>query len=812
MKIPPQNSDDLLAQGVCAVSLNKSTNATATATGWLFSDEGHVLTVGHLFRDADKGDLIQLQFLDEVPLKVHKLFEVHSRETAEDFAILKLDDPEAVKARTPIPVALVPSAQGKWKLLGYGKTFVEQSAGRGEFLGKHFVQNSADHFFFELDSKQTGEHGFSGSPIFSEELQAVVAIQTEATTAQIGAGRDSVLAVPLIRIAQSWPKFRDLAHDAPAARNQDEQRRYQFPKKFLEYRIKASYKTLQEFESGSGGSSESPLSEEKYADAIRLYLKIYFVLCQRIVQPPDHAIAEIKRSLTGVDAEDDWSLDSSAAAKLYTNLPGSRIMVGVSQMFRLPDLLTRPETVKARQFYEAITNINKLRRTLDGRKSFKLGALGSLRPVTKKSIEHASFWKPAIPDYRSPTAQPLCFMPYELSLSKLLQSVRLQSDSDSSLDQLAPFASIQSSQINGRLRIYPPGIGVISLGLTLEFKQEVAIELVSQVARNIEQLLFVGPHGEESYDKLIPRIIARVVSNLFDDKEGVSHKPRDWTPPVTFFSLPGGPGLLPEEKISELAYLMSLAPANYESLQHLQTRVRRALRTKRWKTQQILAVAGQDVALFFVDDREGKTTKQGRNNFRLWLTETHEMVAAAAYAQKAFAEEIDPFFSQRLLDDSWLPQNGRKFGYLKSLLETMQQVMRAIASIGAGGHLQNQGGALLSFARDVWTYSNPVDHLKLEKGLTYIADWLNQDTVSPPVEVVQLRGVIDSIMKMSPPFAQGTEQPQPRSTKSAQEEMETDILSMFAELEEMLKKYEPEEFAKTSHQEIMQKLRLQLGL
>ena len=55
------------------------------------------------------------------------------------------------------------------------------------------------------------EEGYSGGAVFSEGLGAVVAIQTETTQTRLGAGRDTVLAMPLYRVAHHWKPLRELA-------------------------------------------------------------------------------------------------------------------------------------------------------------------------------------------------------------------------------------------------------------------------------------------------------------------------------------------------------------------------------------------------------------------------------------------------------------------------------------------------------------------------------------------------------------------------------------------------------------------------
>lgn len=806
MKIRPEPLvDDLLAQAVCAVVL-RNTRATA----WLFSEEGHLLTVGHLFDSTDlPGTVVEFQFLNDIPRKARKLYSAYNQSIAEDFGILQVEDLAAIGSRQPLPVALVQSVEGDWRLQGYGKTLRQQSGGRGSFVALAHVQNSSDDYFFKLDSKQTGESGFSGSPIFSETLKAVVAIQTEATIGEVGAERDTVLAVPLYRIAERWKKFRGLAYE-PIPRHEDDER-YAAPKRYLEYRIKKAVATLGKNSTEDTLGTSPQILEAKYAHVVELYLKIYFYLCARIYQPPNPDIVSIKRAFPGINIENGINpLQSAGGPEIYTNLPGRRVTIGVSQMFRIADLLTQPETVKARHFYEAITNVNKMHRSLRERKSFKLGALGSLRPVTNKPNDYDSFWNPAIPDFGSPAIQPLCFIPYELSLMRQLQNVRLGTGDDSTLDSLSISATIQNSQINGRLRIYPPGIGVISLGLALEFKDEIPIELVAQIAHNIERVLFVGPGHEKPYDVLMLKIINRVIDNLFID-EGIDFSRRRWTPPVTTFSFPDAENFRPDERIAELAYLMSLAPANADAPRYLETRIRQALRMPRSKQEGILAVTSHGVALFFMGN---KMLKRQRKNFRLWLAETHELISAAAYAQQAFAEEIGKLFIGLVLDESWLPQNGARFKYLKSLLETMQQVMRAINSIGGpNGHLHNQGaGPLMTFARDVWFYSNPVDRDALAKGLAYISEWVDNNAENPPGDLAKLRPIISSIEKMSPPFSNASDRIQPRNVNALNQDLEVAILEMFTELEEMSKRYEPDELAESQYQQVMLDLRKQLGL
>jgi hypothetical protein len=814
---PNAASHDLLSEATCAVLLNNELKATA----WLVSDNGHLLTVGHMFVPENTTAEIHVQFLNESPRKANKLTSIYNSETGDDFALLQLVD--IPPNRRHLPVALKQVVEGDCTLQGYGNTFYHQSSGVAQFVGMYHPQNFIGNRLYILRSPEAKRPSLDGAAVFNEKLGAVVAIKTENAPADIDEEQNCVLAMPLYRIAQRWNELYELEKSASIS-ELPSPIRYGSPKEYLEHRIRESYRFFQSYEDASGGLSERGYTEgsgeflkAKYREVIGYYLQIYFLLCRRLRITPKAEIVGISRNFSEFEyLGEPRALASTTTSEIYTSIPGSRIKVSVSQMFRIADLLTQPESVKARRFYHAITMVSKMRRSFNERKAFKIGSLGDLRTVIKKSEEHNDFWKPFIPNFKLPTAQPMCFIPYELSLTQYLQTLRSELGSifDSALIETS--GGITNSQINGRLRIYPPGIGVISLGLTLEFKKEIHVEVAAQIAHNIEELLFVDPVGlKRPYSVMMLDIIEQVINYLFIN-EGHSYSDRRWRPPSTIYSFADSKGLFPEEKTNELAYLMSLAPANSEDLQYLFNRIQRALRTSHWKTDRTLVVAGDGVALFFVDDLQKRGGKERRDKLSLWLSETYELISAAVYAQQAFAEEIDSIFNQQILDDTWLPSYEEKFTYLQSLLETMLQVMRAIASIGGeNGHLRRQGtGVLMSFARDVWTYSNPVNRPALDKGLKYIDDWLRAaQSKAPDEKLAKLQNVLRSIKSINPLFVERAQNIHAADGTPEQEQIEELLLGQLSEIEEILKKSELVQPEESDHRRrIMQKLRKQLGL
>jgi hypothetical protein len=198
-------SDDDIIQATCAILIDGKVKGTA----WLVSEEGHLLTAGHLLGTENPRERVEVRFPEDISQTAHKILWGYQREMGIDFVVLKLEKPPV--NRRPLPVSLAKSVTRTFKLCGYGKTLVDLSIGKGEFLGFYDRQNSSANRLFKLDSKQLGQGGYSGGAVVSDDLQAVVAVQIAATGTSIGVERDTVLAMPLYRIAKQWEQLETLA-------------------------------------------------------------------------------------------------------------------------------------------------------------------------------------------------------------------------------------------------------------------------------------------------------------------------------------------------------------------------------------------------------------------------------------------------------------------------------------------------------------------------------------------------------------------------------------------------------------------------
>jgi len=204
------NNDTLLARATCSVR-----NGDKQATGWLVSHDGHLLTVGHILGEKEPRDEVEVQFIDDnTPQKARRKAWAYKSEIGLDFAVLKLVDGMPLE-RKPLPVVLAKEMEpdSKVSVRGYGNTLDYQSPGVAEYIGISFCTNLLKNRMFILRSHELAIEGYSGGAVFSHDLQAVVAIQTQTTTKRTGVASETVLAMPLYRIAQQWKPLTQLARN-----------------------------------------------------------------------------------------------------------------------------------------------------------------------------------------------------------------------------------------------------------------------------------------------------------------------------------------------------------------------------------------------------------------------------------------------------------------------------------------------------------------------------------------------------------------------------------------------------------------------
>ncbi len=559
---------------------------------------------------------------------------------------------------------------------------------------------------------------------------------------------------------------------------------------FENYELYSKFAEKYKFTNNTDEQKDEIWILNKYKKLVSTYIRIYFHMCEKEQLPFNPSIVEIATSINENHITEKISnIANIKNESIYTYLNGTKtIQVEVSQLFRIADLLIQPENVRAKKFYDTITNIDKMRRTFNKCATFKIGELGELKPIIASKYVCDNFWRMGVPDFRF-TSNALCFIPFQLNFlqSKILYELNIIPDSILESSLLKGWDSIQNKQISARLRIYPPGVGVIKLKMVLSFKNAVNIEIVSQIARNVEELLFVDPDGlKKPCETLFLEIIEEVIQNMFLE-EGFSYDERRWRPPNTTFSFRDDFGFNPEENVDELAYLLSLAPQNQENIRFLRNRIFKMLKSPHWKRDKIFTVVGQGVSLSFIKSTCATGRRNKIKNLYKWIDETCDMVSAAAYAEHEFEEEIEKIAGPRLLDHTWLEDNSPKLNYLLNLIFTMRNVMQAIFSIKK--HLQKQGtGILMAYARDIWTYNNPVNLNELSKGLDYILNWIKKAQAQHSnLALEKISAHLEDIKNMTSPFSIHENGYLKKVDTELQEELETQILVQLSEINNVIR-------------------------
>lgn len=376
------------------------------------------------------------------------------------------------------------------------------------------------------------------------------------------------------------------------------------------------------------------------------------------------------------------------------------------------------------------------RRSLNRRQVFNIKGLGLLKPVGGEINEYEGFWRTAVSTLFDHTSPSLSFIPLELSLTNRLSKRQpsLSSVLDESLGKNEDL--VENKQVSGRLRIYPPGVGVSRIAITLTFKTAVHVEAVAQIARDIEQLEFIDPNegSGKRCETLLEEAIDEVVRFLFGEE--YLKQERRWRPPETVYSILGYECKDLFDNIPALAYLLWASVGNEELESSLESKLIKASQTKHWNTDRICAVGSQRASLFLIGSSYAAGRKKKQQQLREWLIETGELVWAACYAGQGFAEKISALARLRRLNDEWLPENGDYFQNLEALLQSMRNVLRAVELMRLNLRALGEG-MLTVLARDIWRSNNVVVADTLVSDLNYVIEWLKSSDDSRMVALLK---------------------------------------------------------------------------
>lgn len=209
-------------RAVCRVTFTIE-GETQTETGWLCSEDGWIVTAGHIFvkdgevyRGGTEGVSYTagIKFPDCGEMTAQLLYAEKNNQDGIDFAVLSL--PQRPAGLWPLRVNLdVWKWDGEIRIIGTGKLFQRFSAPvRGYIEGGLVDIECGGDSFLHVSAENAVQNGYSGAPVFSLEANAVIAIQVMASEAGLHptpytpvAEQRTVNTMPICRMTERYPEL-----------------------------------------------------------------------------------------------------------------------------------------------------------------------------------------------------------------------------------------------------------------------------------------------------------------------------------------------------------------------------------------------------------------------------------------------------------------------------------------------------------------------------------------------------------------------------------------------------------------------------
>jgi hypothetical protein len=409
-------------------------------------------------------------------------------------------------------------------------------------------------------------------------------------------------------------------------------------------------------------------------------------------------------------------------------------------------VLTQPGAVKYKLLYRCLTEPSVYRRVLNGDRRLQLGDLGELKPVAIND-PYDRFWRVALPSrLNQPNANMITFFPFHLSLTEELKQLAFSAESFDDPDLQTRLRRIHNWQISGHLRIYPPGVGVVRMNVSLGFRGDADAEVLSLLARDFADLLFVDPAGQTlPAQSLFVDEIDRVSNAIFGGS-GLEFNERRWQPAFCAYALHNDDKFDIGASSAQIAAMLAFSPDN-----DLEPLVLAELSSRRWHNEGTFTMVSQGAACLYVDDQHFGTRKRARIREE-WLQETTELGLAAIYAYSTILDELAEAAAPGVLTDDWLP-GAPNYDYLTRLLQTTGQVLRAVQPVEK--MLEKQGtGPLVDYCRKLWakaqkTYSRE----QVKQLIDVVGAWIEAEMKpNHPAEAAALAKVLAEIARIEVPF------------------------------------------------------------
>jgi len=229
----------IIRKSVCKISVEGS---TAYATGWICSDDGYIITVGHLFtgsleKDVEipsisfKGD-IKIEIDDHEQMIARFIVGRVSSDLNVDFAVLKVIGYTEPLNYAPLDVNEISPNNSNIRICGYSDNKKYDLSCKFE----GYADFGANNYKIAITSENTQVNGFSGSPIYTS--LGVFGFQYEATNSLDIIYSMSIRAV-LEQIRSNWFSEYSLLKNSISrslynSKRREASRNYEFYSEFCE--------------------------------------------------------------------------------------------------------------------------------------------------------------------------------------------------------------------------------------------------------------------------------------------------------------------------------------------------------------------------------------------------------------------------------------------------------------------------------------------------------------------------------------------------------------------------------------------------
>jgi hypothetical protein len=161
------------------------------------------------------------------------------------------------------------------------------------------------------------------------------------------------------------------------------------------------------------------------------------------------------------------------------------------------------------------------------------------------------------------------------------------------------------------------------------------------------------------------------------------------------------------------------------------------------------------------------------------LVETHEVIAAAAYVQQLFEEDLLAVTEGGQLDGTWgVP--GEKLDYLLRLLRAMKGALQAVKGLKLQFE-QHVPGVTLPFAKQLWALRYRAPSKPLDEQLKIVSTWIDEQRAAGDA-LLEVAALADQIGSFTLPFRS----PRNVARDPQDDELETALLQNLDELESLV--------------------------